>query len=852
MSTTRARGWEEAWRAASRSPCSPVTAAAGSRTAPDGRGGLLFLEGRTLDTSPRSSHPWAPSLCMAKSPENSTLEEILGQYQRSLRERANRSIHQLKCALKEGDTTLGEDGLDPSFNTSVGNEDARAAWHELQHSHAVNQLKALLHQQATREGEVSPRRRKMSPSQSSEYEDTSLPTVHNLVPIINDQSQYIHHLEAEVKFCKEELSGMKNRIQVVVLENERLQQELKSQRLEETMREQTLLDASGNVQNSWITAGEDSRVDEDAKRSFSHGNVDIIKAASAGEAAKWKLELEKLKLIYEEKNEILESQLKFLRKDLAESQKNCEDLKERLKHKESLLAANIPNRVGGLCLKCAQHEAVLSQTHNNVHMHTIERLTKERDDLMSTLVSVRSSLTGMQQREASAYEQVKQAVQMTEEANFEKTKALIQCEQLKNELERQTERLEKELASQQEKRDFEKEMMKKEITKEKEDRASEMLTVSQNVAQLEAQVEKLTREKISAVNQLEEIKNQLASQEMDVTKVCEEMRYQLNKTKMEKDEAEKEQREYRTKTIRDLEIKDQEIEKLRLELSESKQHWEQEQLKAARAREECLQLTALLGESEHQLHLTRSCYFERRRRRLEKAAEQSAIAAAHHDAFFHLFLPHLYLAVFSAVENHEPFEGMVVVYVFHALMHLHPFVPGTRLEKDSIQQSFSNDAKAQALQAQQREQELTQKIQQMEAQHDKTENEQYSLLTSQNTCLTKLKEECCTLAKKLEQMSQKSRSEIAQLSQEKRYTYDKLEKLQRRNDELEEQCVQHGRLHEIMKQRLKQLEKHSQATAQQLVQLLNRQNQLLLERQSLSEEVGRLRLQLPSMPQSDC
>jgi len=66
----------------------------------------------------------------------------------------------------------------------------------------------------------------------------------------------------------------------------------------------------------------------------------------------------------------------LFRKDLAEYQKNCEDLKERLKHKESLLAANISNRVGGLCLKCAQHEAVLSQTHNNVHIQTIERLTK--------------------------------------------------------------------------------------------------------------------------------------------------------------------------------------------------------------------------------------------------------------------------------------------------------------------------------------------------------------------------------------------------------------------------------------------------------------------------------------------
>lgn len=40
---------------------------------------------------------------------------------------------------------------------------------------------------------------------------------------------------------------MKNRVQVVVLENERLQQELKSQRQGEAMREQTLLDASVSI-----------------------------------------------------------------------------------------------------------------------------------------------------------------------------------------------------------------------------------------------------------------------------------------------------------------------------------------------------------------------------------------------------------------------------------------------------------------------------------------------------------------------------------------------------------------------------------------------------------------------------
>lgn len=50
---------------------------------------------------------------------------------------------------------------------------------------------------------------------------------------------------------------------------------------------------------------------------------------------------------------------------------------------------------------------------------------RERDDLMSVLVSVRSSLAEAQERETSAYKQVKHAVQMTEEANFEKTKASL-------------------------------------------------------------------------------------------------------------------------------------------------------------------------------------------------------------------------------------------------------------------------------------------------------------------------------------------------------------------------------------------------------------------------------------------
>ncbi|XP_073194357.1 serologically defined colon cancer antigen 8 isoform X6 [Lepidochelys kempii] len=664
-------------------------------------------------------------------------ESDLERYQRSLRDRASKSIHQLKYALGEEDPTVGESEVALEQSSTSNDESGETAWQELQHSHAVNQLKALLREQGGLESEVSPsRRRKMSSSRTSNAADQNLPTLCDLVPIINDQSQYIHHLEAEVKFCKEELSGMKDRIRVVVLENEKLHEEMKSLTVEQTLREQTLLDASANARNSWTVGGDDSYLCQPVKSSPSHNKEQVLATTATAETEKWQLELEKLKLLYQERTDTLEAQVRSLRKDLSESEKNCEDLKGRLKHRDSLIATTNSNRVGGLCLKCAQHEAVLSQTHSNVHMQTIERLTKERDDLMGALVSVRRNLSEMQQRESSAYEQVKQAVQMTEEANLEKMKALVQCEQLKSEMERQKDRLERELIAQLDKRTGEKEALRGEMKKEREDLASTVMVLSQNVATLEARLEKITREKNSIANQLEEAQNQLTSQEMEVNK---------------------------------------EIEKLGLELNENKLRLEQAQQDAARAKDECLKLTELLGKSEHQLHLT-------------------------------------------------------------------------RLEKESIQHSLSNEAKTRALQAEQREQELTQKMQQMEAQHDKTVNELDSLLTSQNTFIAKLKEECCTLARKLEHVTEKNRSEVSQLSQENEYVHDRLEKMQKRNDELEEQCIQHGRMHERMKLRLHQLDKHCQTTAQQLVELLNKQNQLFRERQMLTEEVQFLRTQLPCIP----
>ncbi|RLW07118.1 hypothetical protein DV515_00004322 [Chloebia gouldiae] len=475
-------------------------------------------------------------------------------------ERASESISQLKHALAKGDGTgFDQFSVDEiSDNADRENDDCgTAASQELQHSNAVNQLKILLQHQERMESEESPSRRKNSFHKPPEAVPADSPALSDLVPIITDQSQYIKHLEAEVKFYKEELCGVKDQERAVLLENEELHQKLKFLTAEYMLREQNLLDASANTQKSCPVGGKECSTHQPVTSSLAHNKDQAFVAAASGDKARWPVELENLRLLYQEKVNILDAQIQSLRKDLSESQKTCKDLEGRLKHQKSLFAARNSSQVGGLCLNCAQHEAILAQTHCNVHVQTIERLTRERDDLMDALVSVRQSIKEMQQRESNACKQVEHAMQMAEEANFEKTKALVHCDQLKSEMERQKNYLEKELAAQLSKRADEKEALRREMKKEREDLAAMVTALTNDVAVLEAQIERITREKNSLVNHLKESQCQLASHEMEMNKVCGEMRYQLNQTKMKKDEAEKELREYRTKTIRELEIKDQ-------------------------------------------------------------------------------------------------------------------------------------------------------------------------------------------------------------------------------------------------------------------------------------------------------
>lgn len=703
--------------------------------------------------------------------------EPLGAYHKELRQRANQSIQQLSSALeqlnpegREAEEVGGTDGSVGSDGSlfSIMVEEDKAAWSQKTQSEAVNQLKSLLLKQCREiPAPLSPSK-KQSPSKRVQQEGRcSLPVFQDLVPMIHNQSDYIQHLEAEVKLCKEDLQEMKHRIRVVVVENEKLHSELKSKVADESLRDYTI---------------HNSKVNESMTASSLIASNTGHSVLQRAQHSTWKNELEQLKVIYQAQVESLEAHVISLRKELSASQKECEEVKVRLRHKEKQAADALRTdgapRVAGLCIKCAQHEAVLAGTHTNLHVQAIDRLTKERDELLGALRSARTNQQEAQQREWSACLQVKQAVEMAEEANLHRARVEVQCEQMSRELDRQREQLEREAQALQGRLAEAREEGQAKGRKQIEELAHTVSSLSQDVAKLEGQLDRAHRDKSSLTNQLEDTLHKLTSQEQDNTKVCVELRYQLSQAQLKKEEAERELRELNTKTSRQMEKTAQEVERLSSELVGCRQHLEAVQKDGSQWQAETLSLAEQLANAQRQLHLTRQ-------------------------------------------------------------------------DRESAERAHEEEMTSATLSAQERERDLGALLQQTEAQHQQRVGELDGLLGSQNALIRKLKEECCRLGAKLEKLKENSRSELEQVALEKQHLEESVQSLRARCSDMEEQCVQHGRMHQRMKDRLQQLDRHCQSSAQQVYELLAKQNQLMQERNTLTEEMESLRIELPNTRRVD-
>ncbi|XP_068597804.1 serologically defined colon cancer antigen 8 homolog [Brachionichthys hirsutus] len=692
-------------------------------------------------------------------PINSDEEESepLSARHNELRKKANQSIQQLSGTLeqlgRDGEDVPEPRGADGTARDTVSEED-KATWSQKSQSEAANQLKSLLLKQCKGSPSSLPTSKKKSPPKRIQWEGRpSLPADQDLVPMNHNQPDYIQHLEAEVKFYKEELQGMKQLLRVVVGERE-------SKAVDESLTGNSMgLTAKSHIASKTNTSG----------------------LQEAGHST-WKHELEQLKGIYEAQVESLEAQMISLRKDLSVSRKEYEEVKVLLRHKEKQAAdaqrADGAPRVSGLCLKCAQLEAVMPGSQTNLHLQSVDSLTRERDELLAALQSMKTSQQEVQQREWSACLQVKHAVAMTEEAKLSKAKTEAQCEQLSRELARHRQQLERQAQSYQRKLAEAREESRAEAHEQREDLAHAVSSLSKKVDELEGKLERAHRDKNSLASQLGDALCKLTSQEQNNIKVCSDLRHQFSQAQLKTEDAERALRELKSKTTKQMEKAALEVEKLSSELVGRQQHLEAVQKDGSQWQAEALSLAEQLANAQRQLHLTRQD-----RERAERAHEE---------------------------------------------------------EMASLARS-----------AQGREKALAVLLEQTDAQTQQKVAESDSLMSSQNSLIGKLMKECCMLGVKLQELTEDSRNEKQLLELERQHLEETVKGLRARCTEMEEQCVHHGSMHQRMKDRLQQLDRHCQNSAQQVCELLAKQNQLMLERNTLTEEMQNLQRELPNMRRLD-
>ncbi|XP_078591813.1 serologically defined colon cancer antigen 8 homolog isoform X4 [Branchiostoma floridae x Branchiostoma japonicum] len=726
------------------------------------------------------------------------VSDSLVEYQRAVRDRASETHNELHHALSApypGQTSPPRSGAAP---THMDISPEALAKQEQVYQTAVDRLRNILQKphgssSRSRTGAKpptspgrgrSPSRQPIFPSSPEKFGDPhfipaspirhlgdrghDLPPAEELVPLLTTQDGYIQQLEAENRYVKEELSLLKGRVKEVVEENQKLHESLKGRHVAATLDEELGIPqtqenvpvASTGVDSSLPAAGNQARA-ADMK------DKDLFQ--------KWQRELERLKALYTAKTGQLEAQLKTTKSELGRKEEECDALQAKVRQQESLglLGTGVgeARQVGGVCIRCAQQEAVLSGTQVGTLEQNLQRVTRERDELMDALSQTRSLMSEMKQREDEAYEQVKQSVALVEQAHLEKTEALVQRAQVTEELANQRKRLEDIINDTNRRVKGEREAVQREYQQQVEQLKSKMSSLEKSQLALQAELEQAARDKASLRSELDETKGHLTMQGVDVDMMSDGVQSDLSRAVRAKHEAEEEMTRLKQKLERERKETDQEHSRLSDEVAELRRRLRQAEKEAMDSREEGVHLTEAMNALQREANLA-------------------------------------------------------------------------RMEKESIERGRSDDLKEAIEHAQRREKQLIAEMEQKERQQAQSSVDLDTLVTTQKDLISRLRDECRDLTTKLEELGERYRSDVGRLSQLNEDLSTRLAKASEREKGLEQQCVEHGRLHQRMKTRLKQMDQHAHNSAQQVLELLTKQNGLMQDRQSLCQEVEFLRSQM--------
>ncbi|XP_072178525.1 serologically defined colon cancer antigen 8 homolog [Diadema setosum] len=584
------------------------------------------------------------------------------------------------------------------------------------------------------------------------------PQPQELLQIINSQSSYIQQLEGENKYCKEELHSLKGRTEAIVAENIKLNEEMKDVIIKTALEESPFRQEEQQPAQSTGRPGDEGRPgakDQQDRNMF----------------VKWSQELERLKKLHDVRVRRLEEQLTSTKSELETYEKQCSELRSKLRVAESVSLLTRQDDVvsGGLCVRCAQEEAVIAnhETHPP-DTGTLHRITQERDDLVSRLTASQAAKEEANLRETEAYEQVQQSIQLVEQAQLERTEALVQREQAKEDIVRMQGRMAELVAEQQEKLKMEREATRRENEEEITQLNQRLEKLTEELAAVSHQLDKVTREKVDVQSELDKARMEIMQHEVTITKVSEDNRMSTTTAKVQRDEAMRQLERLRANMEMELRDTKQDNSRLKNELLDVKRRLEQAEKDATTSREESIRLVEKLNTVEREASILRI--------------------------------------------SHESVD---------------------KGNRDAIRMLRHR--------AEQKEQELKQTIHNMENKHALTVNELENMLSDQQSLINKLREEVRVLTDQLESGTTRYRSELRQLKQTNAELLARSERLSHQHADMENQCVEHGRLHHRMKARLHQMEEQNNKNAKQIYELLQKQTSLMQERQVLSKEVEFLR-----------
>ncbi|KAL5009093.1 hypothetical protein ScPMuIL_014674 [Solemya velum] len=491
--------------------------------------------------------------------------DAVKNYQKSVRDRANVSLQELEDVLTGRSPNVSlTDKAKEELTSTVHPHILR--WYDggsrpQKYRNAASHIQQVLQQ----EDQTPP-----GPTETR----GDLPTPEEAAALLQSQSNYSQQLEAENRYLKDELAMIKAKMHEILEENQRLHEELKKSVLQEILGDG--VDLSPHICEDEILKS------ADLSRSLGPHNYKHLQ-----------IELERLSSLHAAKSHRLETQLEHTRSDVQKYEQMVEDLQAQLRMRDA-----VPTHEDGL-------PTFLTESQRGFHSQTLNRITKERNELIEHVTSLKIKLQEMSQREEDAYVQMKKGIELVEQAQLEETKAQVQREQLAEELNNMKQRFDQHIQGAEVRIQQEREAVRKENKSVEDELNTKLREMTEQQFAVRSQLEKVARDKMSLLTELEETKIHLKRYDKEITLATDSYKTETTNATLQRTHAVQEVSRLRSELDLLKNEKDQEKKRFQCEVDDLKRRLNKAERDLVNSKEECIHLTTTTQALERELHLAK-------------------------------------------------------------------------------------------------------------------------------------------------------------------------------------------------------------------------------------------------------